>query len=289
MKRVLILGAAGFSGSYLARHFLDNPGQDWVPVLADSRPLLNRIDGATFHQVDATDRNAIRDLILALRPEGVVNLVGMFSAADWVDYYRVNVEATVYLLETILEAGLSGSRILLIGSAAEYGKPIRNPINENDILRPVTYYGLSKVMQTQLGLFYAEVKGLAVIMARTFNITGLGISPALSVGSFAKQIAEAPDGGTITVGNLESERDFLPIEEVARRYSLLLRVGTAGEVYNVCSGQPTRMGAMVQKMIIESGKDLRVEVDPSRFKSGDVPCIYGDSAKFDDLERFELS
>lgn len=283
MKRILILGATGFSGRHLIEYLVGDKCNSWEIIGADSRNPTGTFPGQ-FHALDALDRDAVADLVFKTRPDAIVNLIGAFNASSWDEYFQINVEISHNLLDGVLNAGLTATRILLIGSAAEYGKPRTNPIKETDELRPVSLYGLSKAIQTQLGLFYADTKGMPVVFARTFNITGSGISPMLSVGSFAKQIAEARDGGSIAVGNLGSERDFLPIEEVVRRYAIILLNGKAGLIYNVCSGKPITMKKVVERMISESGKRLRLEIDQARVKAIDVSVVFGDSSRYDELE-----
>jgi GDP-4-dehydro-6-deoxy-D-mannose reductase len=98
-----------------------------------------------------------------------------------------------------------------------------------------------------------------------------------------RQIEEAPKGGVIKVGNISTSRDFLDISEVVRRYWQLLAKGLPGEIYNVCSGTPRTIRSILQDLIAASGKELRVETDPTRYKAQDVASIYGDSAKYDSL------
>jgi GDP-4-dehydro-6-deoxy-D-mannose reductase len=284
MKKLLIVGSSGFSGCSLATEVRRAAGGRIRVFGADQRgsgDAARFLDG--FCRLDASRGRDVRRLIGKLAPDLVVNLVGTFSASSYERYMRVNVDTTRSILEACRDLGHVPEKILLVGSAAEYGIPEANPVGEDSLVRPVTLYGLSKLAQTHLGLFYWRAHGLPVVIARTFNITGEGVSPLLSVGSFAKQIAAARDGDTILVGNLESERDFLPVTEVASRYLVLLQWGVAGTIYNVCSGKPKRLRELVGEMIRDSGKKISVVVDPARLRKGDIPCIYGDSRRLDAL------
>jgi len=283
MKKILILGASGFSGKHLISH-LNSQLPGVYEIHSVDIIIHPSIESTTlFHQVDVKDKGELAKIIDSVRPEFIINLIGTFNSKNWEDYYAVNVLITKNLLDAVISLSLKESRILLIGSAAEYGYPKTNPIFENDELRPVNHYGLSKVMQTQLALYYADIHGVNIFIARTFNVTGEGISTALSIGSFAKQIMSAKNNDTIVVGNLETERDFLPIEEVVSRYLFLLENGESGTIYNICSGKPKKMIDVVEKMIKESGKTLELIVDSSRFKENDVQSIFGDSSRFNEL------
>jgi GDP-4-dehydro-6-deoxy-D-mannose reductase len=144
-------------------------------------------------------------------------------------------------------------------------------------------YGLSKVYQTHLVRYYHQVHQVKTIIARTFNLTGKGISASLSVGNFQIQIDAAQDGDSLMVGNLDSERDFLEVGTAVELYMFLLRHGKAGEIYNICSGKPIRIGDLLADMIAKSGKSLLLEVAPQLLQGNDIPQIYGNRTKLDEL------
>jgi GDP-4-dehydro-6-deoxy-D-mannose reductase len=121
------------------------------------------------------------------------------------------------------------------------------------------------------------------VVARTFNTLGKGLSKNLSIGSFMAQINATLDGGSIRVGNINISRDFLHIANVVSRYWQLLLKGKSGEIYNICSGAPRTIRSVLEDLIRESGKSLKMEIDPSRFKEGDIDSIYGDSSKYEEL------
>ena len=169
-----------------------------------------------------------------MRPDYKLNLIGTFRADTFEEYLRVNVDPSRLICDAIIRTNIIPEKIVLIGSAAEYGAIVSNPARETDVLRPVNFYGLTKSFQTQLAEYYFRNYGLPVVVARTFNILGKGLSKELSIGSFISQIDAMPDGGIIRVGNINSSRDFLQIEIVVKRYWELLLKGKAGEIYNIC-------------------------------------------------------
>jgi len=284
MKRLLIIGSSGFMGAHLVSHIAERSVDKYEVFGADVNELKGKPNGLKeFCSIDATDGMAINMLLKEIEPDFVVNLAGTFGASVYKDYLRINVDISRHLLESCLNLKRRPEKILIIGSAAEYGITASNPLDESAETRPVTLYGLSKLMQTQVSLYYHDAFNLPVIIARTFNVTGEGISPLLSVGSFGEQIAAAKDGDSIRVGSLKADRDFLPVQTVVERYMVLLERGKPGTVYNVCSGKPQKMLAVVERMIRESGKRIKFIEDPAKVKKNDVPCIYGSTARFDEL------
>ena len=121
-------------------------------------------------------------------------------------------------------------------------------------------YGITKLFQTQYAEYYFRNFGLPIVVARTFNTFGKGLSKYLSIGSFMAQIDAMSDGGIIRVGNINSSRDFLRIENVVGRYWELLLKGKAGEIYNICSGAPRTIRSILEDLIRESGKSLKFDM-----------------------------
>jgi GDP-4-dehydro-6-deoxy-D-mannose reductase len=84
---------------------------------------------------------------------------------------------------------------------------------------------------------------------------------------------------TIKVGNLDTRRDFSHTADVARALWLLLERGEAGQVYNLCSGEATRIGDIVDLVRQEGAVATEVVVDPSRLRPSDEPILMGDNSK----------
>lgn len=280
MKRVLILGYAGFSGRYFLDYVLEKDlvsnyefwGADVSCV--STHPALRGV-----RSINATDYASVLELIRELKPELAINLIGLFGHRALEDFMRVNVLVAKNLLDAYLEVRLDPEKILFIGSAAEYGVNYPNPISETAVPRPANEHGLSKFLQTCLASHYHEKFGLPVVVARTFNILGDGASPELAVGRFEKEIRDAKDGGTILVGDLSNRRDYLRGAEVARYYWEILMKGAPGEVYNVCSGMSISIQQVLDEIIEASGKRICTKRDPNFKKQGDLSDIYGDNSK----------
>ncbi len=81
------------------------------------------------------------------------------------------------------------------------------------------------------------------------------------------------------VGNLEPRRDFTHTRDVARALWLLIEHDAPGQVYNLCSGQATRIGDIVQLVPERGGVPVELRVDPARLRPSDEPILLGDNAK----------
>jgi GDP-4-dehydro-6-deoxy-D-mannose reductase len=169
-------------------------------------------------------------------------------------------------------------------SSEEYGyvEPAEVPITEDNPLRPLSPYGVSKVGQDLLSYQYFKSYGLEVIRTRAFNHTGPRRGRVFVCSNFAIQIVEAQKGlrPRVSVGNLDAVRDFTDVRDTVRASWLALEAGAAGDVYNICSGTGYSIREVLEKLIAIAGTDVEVEVDDTRLRPSDVPLLIGDNSKF---------
>jgi nucleoside-diphosphate-sugar epimerase len=273
VRRALVTGAGGALGRALVARLSAAP--DWQVVATGRSPTTPGLE-----QLDVTCHESVVRAIAATLPDVIFHLAANFSK-DFDEAYIGNVCGTRTLLSALAATG-SAARLLLIGSAAEYGlvRPEDNPITEGQVLRPMTVYGITKAWQTQLGVLYAS-HGANVVVARLFNLRAVGLSDRLFVGRVERQIAEVLAGGraTIEVGSLEAVRDYVPVADAVEQILAIAVCGRAGNVYHVGSGSPIRMRDLLSAMLAEHslGMELVKENNPSSSHQGyDVPIAYAD-------------
>lgn len=272
-RRVLITGSQGFIGSHLTQ---------WIKKLYPKALVVgtSRKELAKEGQigVDLTEQESVDELIQRIRPECVFHLAGVLYANDFEQYYEGNIKMTINIAEAVKESKLQ-TRIVLLGSAAEYGNVMVKdlPLTEKQSTTPVSFYGLSKVCQTEVARYYSN-QGLNIVTARVFNVFGRGISRHLSIGSFLYQLDKIVSGAAAPVlvtGNLAAQRDYLYIEDVCSALVCLAEKGVSGEIYNVCAGHSVSMQWMLGQMIQAAGLKVEIVVDPAKYKMIDVMNIYG--------------
>jgi nucleoside-diphosphate-sugar epimerase len=230
-------------------------------------------------------KEKIGPILRRAAPSHIVNFLGSFSNEFSTDLLA-NVVIPQALLDAVIDAS-SRASILLIGSAAEYGR-IENPnlpVRESAPLAPVTVYGLTKSMQSLLVPFYAQRFSVNVKLARTFNLLAPNLSQKLFIGRVFHQIEEIKVGKrtSIAVGSLDEERDYISVDDATTDYLQILQHGKAGEAYNVCSGSATKMRDILNIMLAEAGLssvEIHEEADLSR---PGVPKIFGSREKLDSL------
>ncbi len=283
-KKLIIFGVSGFVGRNFLKHAAHFSDLDFeiTPVVTQNRNNISEWVGR-IEIVDIFDRLALERLFSKVRPDYVVNFIGLFGNKNYEDLIEANVEIPQKILQAILDSGMSNTRLLFIGSAAEYGNVTQSPVTELSPLLPNSLYGLTKVFQTNLIHFYHRYYRINSIIARTFNLIGDGLSKELSIGNFQEQIHHAKDGDIIKTGNLDSKRDFLDVSVAVDLYIKVLLHGEPGQIYNVCRGVSDRVGDVLTDMIAKSGKTLKIITSNDVVRENDIPEIYGSRAKLDDL------
>jgi len=297
--RTLITGIAGFVGPYLAELLVEqHPGAEvWGLVRWDSdrsrlapvEPVLRLVTG------DLADGPSLVRAVQAAEPETIVHLAASSTVgASWsapAEVMETNAVGEINLLEAVRTLGLDPV-IVVACSGEEYGAVAAgdNPVTEDQPLRPVSPYAVSKAAQDLIAFQYFKAYGLKTVRLRLFNHTGPGRPDRFVASSFARQLAEIEKGvrpPRIRVGNLDVIRDFTDVRDVARAYRLAALHGRPGEVYNVCSSRPVAVRDILDILLGMSRAEVRVEVDPGRLRSADVPVLYGSRERFTAITGWE--
>lgn len=277
--RALITGASGFAGRHLAR-LLTEEGHT---VAGTVQTRGSGVEGVAEHALDIEDVDGLAALIGEFRPDVVYHLAAIVDTVTTPSVMRlhaVNTMGTVAVTEAMRAAG-SEARLLFTSSSFAYGAtaPGEQPVRESQPLRPVTPYGASKAAAEAVVWQFARQTGAEVIVTRAFQHTGPGHTGEYAMADWARQLAEmerAGGSGTIRCGNLDVERDYLDVRDVAAAYAAAAGRGTPGSTYNVCSQVPRTMRSLLEGLIEAFGVDARIEVDPARLRPVDQPTFYGD-------------
>ncbi len=274
----MLLGINGFTGQHFQQYIYENSLSNSFEFVGVDK-IVCSTGNIKYYEIDLLNQSDLTALIAREAPDYIINLVGTFQSTDFDTLLSINAGLTQKLLETVVKTKIPVKKILLVGSAAEYGIPRQLPIKEDAVLQPVNWYGLTKVVQAEYAKYYFQNHRIPIVLARTFNIIGNGISPALSIGGFIERIKQAKDGDAIEVGNVNTKRDFLDIKDVVDAYWKLLIAGKSGEVYNVCRGESVYINEILGHLIKQSEKTLDVKINKAFVKTNDVPDIYGDNSK----------
>jgi GDP-4-dehydro-6-deoxy-D-mannose reductase len=278
--KVLVTGAGGFVGGHL------------VPALAQQGHEVvgtGLSEDGDLRYLDIREPESVDAVVKDVRPDWVFHLAGQSSVSlSWREpalTYEVNAIGTHHLFDAI-HRHVPGCRVHVAASSDEYGKvpPEDCPLDESAPLRPVSPYAVSRVAGEWIARMYYESFGVHALVTRAFMHIGPGQPPSFATADWARQIALAEAGGTAPVvrtGNLEGMREFGDVRDVIRAYQAVLEGGQPGDAYNVATGQPHRLGDVLDKLISMSSIDITVETDPEKLRPVDFPVLYGDASKLE--------
>ena len=274
MKRVLVTGATGFSGTYLCGAlaskgyrvlgtFLKRPRQD-----PDSYPIL---------ELDLKSYGDVLRVIRDFRPHFLVHLAAQSnSRRSWDlqdETFAVNVGGTLNLLNAVKQTG-GQTRFLLASSVQVYGQIFHQPgpVREDGPVAPENPYAFSKRVAELACLDFFTRFGLDVVIARMANHAGPGQEPSYVFSDWSRQIALAEKSGRpalLRVGNLNVERDFLHVEDAVSAYAVLLMKGKAGEIYNVASAKPEKLKRYADFLARTAAINVRILNTKNRIRSSE--------------------
>nr|WP_294501900.1 NAD-dependent epimerase/dehydratase family protein [uncultured Rhodopila sp.] len=282
--RLLLTGATGFLGRHVAA-----AATDWTVTRVTRSLTASSPDEVALGPSPWTQADFAATLLMA-RPDVVLHCAGVTHATDVRACLDTNAVLAAELLTAV--AGMSEPpRIILVGSAAEYGiVPEDNqPVVETYPCAPRTDYAVAKYAQTLSGLA-AAMRGQQVLVARLFNPVGVGMPSGLALPSFARRIAGLKPGSVMRVGDLSARRDFLDVDEAAR---LLLALASMPywpwPVVNVCSGRAYRLGDLLDGLIAASGARVGIEPDPALMRPDDMPILTGSTERLRSVQLTPVS
>lgn len=286
-QRILVTGATGFVGTHLLRELGAHlSGKD--RVIGGSRHGGPLPEGLESVSCDMTDLARIEEVVREIRPTNVVHLASTTTLREADDApartWQVNVMAPLRMGQALAKY-CPGAQFIYVGSAEVYGGCFAaGAVNEDAPLAPLNTYAYTKAAAD---LLIGELSraGIRVVRARPFNHIGPGQSERFVLSSFAAQIARIEKGrqeSVLSVGNLESERDFLDVREVASAYhAMILQCDSLPRnlVLNIASGRARRIRSVLHDMLALATVPIEVRPDPARMRPSETPLILGDASR----------
>lgn len=244
--RWLVLGAAGFVGKAITAE---------LKMQKRNVTGMDRSGSAHSQAIDVFDDNQLRTALRKLRPDFLVNAVGHpqgLSGIGLIDFY---VRSTKNILEAV-QFECPACRVVLLGSASEYGNTIEAGACETDALKPLSDYGRAKCGQFELSRQLAQ-SGSSITTARLFNILG----PGQRVNLFPQALMERIGAGEspARVANGHHIRDWVDVRDAVRAVIMAVESPEPPELFNVCTGQGTPVGSLAREIGSLSGSAIVAE------------------------------
>jgi UDP-glucose 4-epimerase len=299
-RPVLVTGGAGYIGSHVTLALLE---AGYAPVVVDNLSTgLRRLVPAGVPLIvgDVGDIGLMRPLLRERRIEAVLHFAGSIVVPESVqvplDYYRNNTSASRSLIEACVAEGVG--QFVFSSTAAVYGIPERQPIDEGAQTQPINPYGRSKLMTEWMLADAAAAHGLAVAVLRYFNVAGadaalrsgqcsrvathlIKIACEVAVGRRAEVAVfgddyPTPDGTCL--------RDYIHVSDLADAHVLALRrleAGGGGLTVNCGYGTGHSVLAVLDAVDRATGRPLPRRMAPRR--PGDPAALIAAGGKARDL------
>ena len=251
------------------------------------------VPGAQFVQGDLKDGQRIKQTLEQEQIEAVIHmaaysLVGE-SSANPAKYYQNNVTSGLVLLDAMLDSGVK--KLVFSSTAATYGEPERQPIDENAPRNPTNPYGESKLAFERAMNWYDAAYGFRYASLRYFNAAGATLTCgedhdpeshlipiALQVATGTREYVEifgddypTPDGTCV--------RDYIHVVDLARAHILALgELGKGSQIFNLgCGGDGYSVRQVIDTVQEVTGKEVPTRVGPRR--PGDPSTLIATSEK----------
>ena len=278
--RYVVTGGAGFIGSHLVRHII-NEGHSVEIIDNLHKGTKNNIkdvfEKINFHSIDIRDEKKLYDILKNC--DGVFHEAALTSAPESFkipkEYFDVNVNGTKKIFEIAKKVNL---RVVYASSSSIYGNVKELPIKEDNAKNPINPYGKTKLEEEYLAQKFS-LEGLEVIGLRYFNVYGKGQS-----GDYAGVITQFFENiklkkPLIINGDGNQIRDFIHVEDIVRANLIAMNSDVKNGFFNVGTGIGTSINDLAEIMIDISnyemepihGSPLEGDIDLSQ---ADVELIF---------------
>jgi UDP-glucose 4-epimerase len=291
--RILVTGGAGYIGSVVTEELIA-AGHEVVVYddLSKGHRAAAHPD-AQFVQADLLDGERLRQTFGEQRTEAVIHLAAASLVGESVEqpakYYRNNVVAGLTLLDAMRDANVS--RIVFSSTAAVYGEPEKQPIEETAPTNPTNPYGETKLAIERAMRWYEGAYKLRYASLRYFNAAGATArcgeqhDPESHLIPIVLQAARGlrPHveiyGDDYPTRDGTCVRDYIHVVDLARAHVLALSMlDERSAIYNLgCGGDGYTVKEVIDTARAVTGREIRARIAPRR--PGDPAVLVAASAK----------
>lgn len=234
-----------------------------------------------YHSADLT-----KEFPRAAVSDSIIHLAGLAAVGPSFDepqtYLNTNSSMVTNMCEAILAVDRSqNTRLLAISTGAVYAPSGEGElITESHRLKMSSPYVVSKVLVENLLSYYSS-RGIASVVARPFNHIGPGQGPGFIVPDLWKKLTTLGNSEPLQVGNLDTERDYLDVRDVASAYIDLVTADSFVEnTFNICSGNSVSGLSILEMICAQLGIDVpELEVNQSSLRPNDAMRVRGSAEK----------
>jgi UDP-glucose 4-epimerase len=256
---VVITGAAGFLGQYVARHFVK---AGWRVIGLDVLPDGNGLPASVRYECLTLPGAGWIKLLQTEQPKVVVHCAGCASVGLSLEDPAVDFRGNTWLVFELLDAlrrHAPDCRFLLLSSAAVYGNPATLPVTEQHAVQPLSPYGYHKRQAELLCEEFSRIYGLPTVVARIFSAYGPGLRRQVVWDICARALTT---GRLVLRGTGRESRDFIHAADIAQGLHLLASAGPCrGEIYNLACGCEVSIAELAAALLAALGSKVQLSFD----------------------------
>lgn len=289
MKRVLVIGGAGYIGSHVCKAL---KSQGYIPVTFDNLskghewavkwgPLIH----GDIHSPEDLDR-----AFESYNPSAVIHLASSINVRESIEnpelYYHNNLVGCLSLAKAMVKHEVLN--LVFSSSAAVYGSPKVTPIREDHPKAPANPYGKTKSMAEDLFEDFFAAHGLSVLSLRYFNAAGA--DPQAELGEahepethLIPRLIETATGRReeMTIyGDTGVIRDYVHVADLASAHSFgmeWLETNPGAAIMNLGSGKGSTIQEVIDAVEQESGKKIPLTI--AKANSFEPSTLIADTTK----------
>lgn len=300
-KPWLVTGGAGYIGGHVIQALHDQ-GIPTVLLDIDQDSAWQKFsDKAIFASCDIREKSALQTLFARFSFEGVIHLAALKSVEDsqskQQEYFETNVNGTKNILEVMGECKVS--KVIYSSSAAVYQAQVGEQlVNEESPVKPVSYYGQTKVDSENLLLEFSQKQQITSVIFRYFNVAGSANSNLKdkstqnlipkTINRIRSGIAPEIFGDDYNTPDGTAIRDYVDVRDIANAHSkaiVYLSSNLKSTVLNIGTGH----GTSVKEVITLTQEIMGSKIEPiiKNRRPGDISAIAADCTKAREIIGFE--
>ena len=285
-------GGAGYIGSVVTEECIAAGHKTFVAdnLVKGHRWMVHKSAG--FFDVDIIDTAALREIFSSNSIDAVIHMAAFSLVGESMTnpsaYYYNNVTAGLSLLDAMRDCNVK--KLIFSSTAAVYGEPEKQPIDENAVLHPTNTYGETKLAFEKALRWYDHAHGIKYASLRYFNAAGASENcgelhdPETHL---IPLVLDAARGASASVRIFGDDyptedgtciRDYIHVKDLANAHVLALDKLVGGsEIYNLGCGGGYSVKQVIDTARRVTGRDIKVEIGPRR--PGDPAVLVASSEK----------
>lgn len=286
--KILVTGIAGFIGSHVGEKLLSQ-GHEVVGIdnfdafyarKFKEYNLSQFRDSENFalYETDIRNKEQLSEIFEKHRIDAVIHLAAKAGVRPSIerieDYYDVNINGTLNLLECMRRNGVSN--LLFASSSSVYGNNPKVPFSEADAVdNPISPYAATKKSGELLCHVYSHLYGFNITCLRFFTVFGPRQRPDLAIHLFTRLIDT--DRSVPFYGDGSTARDYTYVDDIVDGVLCALNNLKGFNIYNLGESRITKLNELIT--LIENALDKKANLDKKPMQPGDVQKTYADVTK----------